>query len=74
MTRIIYQDQDYSVPDGEMDGDALLKQLEVPPQHALVLVRPEGNLLVSSHRKVRPVDSDYFVDVPTFEYGSMLTQ
>jgi hypothetical protein len=70
MTRIIYQDQAYVVPDGETDGDELLRELEVPAGHDLVLVRPEGNLLVSRHRKVHPVDGDHFIDAPTFEYGS----
>ncbi len=71
MARIVYQDQVYVMPDGEMDGDELLRELKVPPDHDLVLVRPEGNLLVSRHRKVHPVDDDYFVDAPTFEYGSI---
>jgi hypothetical protein len=74
MARIVYQDRAYVVPDGEMDGDELLKELEVPPAHDLVLVRPEGNLLVNRHRKVRPVDGDYFVDAPTFEYGAIPAQ
>jgi hypothetical protein len=69
MARIVYQDQAYLLPDGEMDSDVLFKKLEVPAQHDLVLVRPEGNVLVSHHRKVRAADGDYFVDAPLFEYG-----
>jgi hypothetical protein len=71
MARIVYQDQAYVVPDAEVDSAELLKELKVPPEHDLVLVRPEGNVLVSRHRKVRPVDGDYFIDAPTFEYGSV---
>jgi hypothetical protein len=74
MARIVYQDQAYAVPDGEMDGDELTRELKVPPDHDLILVRPEGNLLVSHHRKVRPVDGDYFMDAPTFEYGATPAQ
>lgn len=74
MARIVYQDRVYVVPDGEMDGDELSRELKVPPGHDLILVRPEGNLLVNHHRKVRPVDGDYFVDAPTFQYGAILAQ
>ncbi len=73
MARIRYQDQVYVLPDGEMDGDSLSEELSVPAGHDLILVRPEGNLLVSRSRKVRPVDDDYFVDAPTFEYGAATT-
>lgn len=74
MARIVYHDQAHVVSDGEMDGDELARELKVPPDHDLILVRPEGNLLVSRHRKVRSVDGDYFVDAPTFEYGAALAQ
>jgi len=70
MARIFYQDKVLTVPDVEISGAELCKQLQVPEGHDLVLVRPEGNVLVSHRRKVRPVDADYFVDAPTFEYGS----
>jgi hypothetical protein len=69
MARVVYQDQAYVVSDGEIDGDKLSRELNVPPGHDLVLVRPEGNRLVSRNRKVHPVDGDYFLDAPTFEYG-----
>ncbi len=69
MARIVYQDQPCIVPDGETDGDQLSKDLNVPPGHDLVLVRSEGNLLISRNRKVHPMDGDYFMDAPTFEYG-----
>ena len=70
MARIVYQDQAYRIPDREVEGAELMEEFQVPPDHDLVLMRPEGNVLVNRHRKVRPVDGDYFVDAPTFEYGS----
>lgn len=70
MARIVYQDQDHVVPDGEVRGEELLKKLKVPYGHNLVVVRPDGNRLVQRHDKVRPVDGDYFLDAPTFEYGA----
>jgi hypothetical protein len=73
MARVIYQDKVHILSDGEMEGKDLHNVLQVPPQHDLVLIRPEGNVLVSGRRKVRPVDGDYFVDAPTFEYGSVET-
>jgi hypothetical protein len=72
MARIIYQDQAHLVPDGELDGHVLSRELKVPPGHDLVLVRREGNVLVSPGRRVRPVDGDYFIDAPKFEYGAPL--
>ena len=71
MTRIIYQDKAFVVPDVEIDGDELRKKLEVPTGHDLVMVRPEGNFLLNRRRKVLPMENDYFVDAPTFEYGTM---
>lgn len=70
MARIIYQDQTYRLPDGSIEGDELLKELNVPADHDLILMRPEGNLLVDRHRRVHPVDGDHFVDAPVFKYGS----
>jgi hypothetical protein len=72
MARIVYQNQARIVSDGELDGDQLLDELQVPPEHDLVLMRPEGNLLVDRQRKVHLKDGDYFVDAPVFEYGSGL--
>jgi hypothetical protein len=69
MARIIYQEQDHVVPDGEMQGGELIEALKVPSGHNLVVIRPDGNRLVHRHDKVRPVDGDYFLDAPTFEYG-----
>lgn len=74
MARVIYQDQVFVVPDGEVEGEELLKEFKVPSNHDLVLIRPEGNLLVSQRRRVRPVDGDYFLDAPTFEYGVALVR
>jgi hypothetical protein len=70
MARIIYQEQDHVVPDGEMQGGELIEALKVPSGHNLVVIRPDGNRLVHRHDKVRPVDGDYFLDAPTFEYGA----
>jgi hypothetical protein len=70
MARIRYQEQAYFVPDGEMQGGELLEALKVPSGHNLVVVRPDGNWLVHRHDKVRPADGDYFMDAPTFEYGT----
>ena len=72
MARVIYENQALVVPDGELDGEGLKRELKVPPGHDLVLVRPEGNVLVSHGSKVRPVDGDYFLDAPVFEYGARL--
>jgi hypothetical protein len=69
MARIIYQDELYTLPDSELDGNRLARELQVPPDHDLILVRPEGNLLVHRRQKVRPLDGDYSIDAPTFEYG-----
>ena len=70
MARIVYQDQAYTLPDALMEGEELRKTLQVPEDHDLVLVRPQGNRLVSHHHQVRPVDGDYFMDAPIFKYGS----
>jgi hypothetical protein len=70
MARIIYQEQDYIVPDGEIQGGELIEALKVPPGHNLVVIQPDGNRVVHRHDKVRPVDGDYFLDAPTFEYGA----
>lgn len=70
MARIIYQDQEHAVPDGDLRGEQLLEALNVPPGHNLVVVRHDGNRLVHRHEKVRPVDGDYFLDAPIFEYGA----
>ena len=70
MARIVYQEQAYFVPDGEMPGEELIEALKVPSGHSLVVIRPDGNRLVHRHDKVRPVDGDYFLDAPTFEYGT----
>jgi hypothetical protein len=70
MARIVYQDQVCVVPDAEMRGENLRETLGVPSGHNLVVVRPEGNQLVHRHDKVRPIDGDYFLDAPTFEYGA----
>ena len=69
MARIVYQDETYRLPDGAIEGGALLKELNVPPDHDLILMRPEGNLLVDRHRRLHPVDGDQFVDAPVFKYG-----
>ncbi len=70
MARIVYQDQTYTLPDGSIEGDELLRELRVPEDHDLVLMRPEGNLLVSRHQRLYPVDGDQFVDAPVFKYGA----
>jgi hypothetical protein len=70
MARIIYQEQEHVVPDGEMQGEELLKALRVPSGHNLVVIRQDGNRLVHRHDKVLPVDDDYFLDAPMFEYGA----
>ncbi|MEJ2735579.1 MAG: hypothetical protein P8189_18775 [Anaerolineae bacterium] len=70
MARIEYQKRQVDVPDREMRGQQLFQELGVSPDRDLVVVRPNGNFLVQRDRKVRPVDGDYFVDAPTFEYGA----
>jgi hypothetical protein len=70
MARIVYQEQEQVVPDGEVRGEELIEALKVPSGHNLVVIRPDGNRLVHRHDKVRPVDGDYFLDAPTFEYGA----
>lgn len=70
MARIVYQDRTYTLPDGSVEGEELLQALQVPIDHDLVLVRPEGNLLVGRHQQVYPVDGDHFVDAPVFKYGA----
>jgi hypothetical protein len=70
MARITYLNRQVDVPDREMRGQQLLQELRVSGDHDLVMVRPEGNILVQRDRTVRPVDGDYFVDAPTFEYGA----
>ena len=70
MARIVYQDREQILPDGEVRGEELMKALEVSPGHNLVVVRPDGNRLVHRHDKVRPLDGDYFLDAPTFQYGA----
>jgi len=70
MARIVYQDQVHIMPDGEMRGEKLRQALGVPPDHNIVVIRPEGNRLVNRHDKVRLIDGDYFLDAPTFEYGA----
>ncbi len=70
MARIIYQDQVHMTRGAKMYGKELAQQLEVPPQHDLVLVRPEGNLVVGGQRELQLKDGDYFLDAPTFEYGA----
>ena len=72
MARVVYENQALVVPDDEIDGDRLKRELKVPQGHDLVLVRREGNVLVSHRSKVRPVDGDYFLDAPIFEYGTGL--
>ena len=69
MAQIIYQDRTYTLPDGSIGGEELLQELEVPQDHDLVLMRPEGNLLVGRHQRLYPVDGDHFVDAPIFKYG-----
>jgi hypothetical protein len=69
MARIVYQGQDIILPDSEMDGEQLFRELQVPPERDLIVVRAEGNLLLNRRRKLRPVEGDYFVDAPIFEYG-----
>ena len=70
MARIVYQEMEQVVPDGEVRGEELIEALKVPSGHNLVVIRPDGNRLVHRHDKVRPVDGDYFLDAPTFEYGA----
>lgn len=70
MARIIYQEQERIVPDGEVKGEQLLKALQVPTGHNLVVMRQEGNQLVHPLAKIRPIDGDYFLDAPMFEYGA----
>lgn len=69
MARIVYHEQEHVVPDGEVRGDTLLEALKVPAGHNLVVIRQDGNRLVHRHDKVRPIDGDYFLDAPMFEYG-----
>jgi hypothetical protein len=70
MAQIIYQDRTYTLPDGSIEGEELLQELEVPQDHDLVLMRPEGNLLVGRYQRLHPVDGDRFVDAPIFKYGT----
>lgn len=69
MAIIVYQGEEHAIPDGEMHGEELLRELDVPKDHNLIVLRPEGNQLVPRRGKVRPVDGDHFLDAPTFEYG-----
>jgi hypothetical protein len=70
MARIVYQDREHDVPDGEMQGEELHTALQVPEGHNLVVIRQDGNKLVHRRDKVRPADGDYFLDAPMFEYGT----
>ena len=69
MTRIIYRNKNYFISDIEENSRNVYQQLDVTPGHDLVLVRPEGNLLVNRRSQVKLVDNDTFIDAPIFEYG-----
>ena len=69
MARIVFQNREWIVPEGEVDASQLYQELAVPPNRNLVLVRPDRNELLARQGKVRPADGDRFVDAPTFIYG-----
>jgi hypothetical protein len=70
MARIVYQGQELTLPDAELQGEELLDALDVPPGRDLVVVRPGGNYLVNRRAKVHPREGDRFLDAPMFEYGA----
>ncbi len=68
MARITFKDSIVEVPN-VVEGEVLLKELEIPSDRNLIVIRTSGSEMVTRHNQVQLSDNDRFEDIPTFEYG-----
>jgi hypothetical protein len=68
MARVTFKDSVVDVPN-VVEGEVLLKELDVPSDRNLIVIRSSGSELVTRHNQVQLSDDDRFEDIPTFEYG-----